>query len=131
MARFVLLNPLEPHHATAFRAGGVFLVIDKPIHRESKAYECGKEAAPSAGVIVAQRLDGAAPFSGGFEGCRAACELDCLCWFLAEGRRDQPARTHILGHRYRRNFQVSATPHLCHCSNIMRLRISHTGPDID
>jgi hypothetical protein len=37
LAWFVRFNPLEPHHATALGARGVFHVIDKPMHRESKA----------------------------------------------------------------------------------------------
>jgi len=37
VAGFVRLNPLEPHHATALRARGVFQVVDKPFHREIKA----------------------------------------------------------------------------------------------
>jgi hypothetical protein len=39
LARLVLLNPLEPHRAAAFGARGIFHVIDKPFHRESKAQD--------------------------------------------------------------------------------------------
>ena len=39
VARFVLLDPLEPHHATAFGARRVIQIIDKPFHREIKAQE--------------------------------------------------------------------------------------------